>query len=181
MASGDSLILFTPHANEPVTLNYAPLDLRNGHVVLSFDAATNESAVFSAVLPRNYAGGGITVTLIWTAGAVALFRGSLLPSAPVITPLATGNVKWNAAFERHQVGVDDLDTDSFAAAQTTTGVAPATDGTTQYTSIVFTNGAQIDSLAVGESFRVKVTRDAADSGDTMTGDAQLISVELRET
>jgi len=174
MASGDTLCVFTPHSNEPPTTNFATLDLRNSHLVLDFDNTIAESALFGGILPRNYAGGGITVTVLWMAGGVALVH-------DVTTPFATGNVKWNAAFERHQVGTDDLDTDSFATAQTATGAAPGTDGSVQSTSIPFTNGAQIDSLAVGESFRLKVTRDAADAGDTMTGDAELLRVELRET
>jgi hypothetical protein len=180
MASGDTLIVFTPHANEPPATNFATIDLRNGHMVLDFDNTTNESALFGAVLPRNYAGGGITVAILWMGGSAGLLRDAI-SGGDVITPLATGNVKWNAAFERHQLGTDDLDTDSFAAAQTVTSAAPATDGSVQSASIPFTNGAQIDSLAVGESFRLKVTRDAADAGDTMSGDAELLRVELRET
>lgn len=173
MASGDTLIVFTALANEPPATNFATVDLRNSHLVLDFNDTTAESAVFGAVLPRHYAGGGITVTLLWMAGGVAL--------GDLITPLATGNVKWNAAFERHQVATDDLDADSFATAQTVTSAAPTTDGALQSTSIPFTNGAQMDSLAVGESFRIKVIRDAADGADTMTGDAELLRIELRET
>jgi hypothetical protein len=180
MASGDTLCVFTPHANEPPATNFATIDLRNGHMVLDFDGGTAESALFGGILPRNYAGGGITVTLLWMGGSAALLRDAIA-GGDIITPLATGNVKWNAAFERHQVATDDLDTDSFATAQTVTSAAPATDGSVQSASIPFTNGAQIDSLAVGESFRLKVTRDAADAGDTMTGDAELLRVELRET
>ena len=176
MASGDTLIVFTALANEPPATNFATVDLRNSHLVLDFDNTTAESAVFGAVLPRHYAGGGITVTLLWMAGGAALLGDLMTP-----TPLATGNVKWNAQFERHQVATDDLDADSFAAAQTVTSAAPSTDGALQSTSIPFTNGAQMDSLAVGESFRIKVIRDAADGADTMTGDAELLRIELRET
>jgi len=181
MASGDTLVIFTPHANEPPATNYASVDLRNVHLVLDFNDAVAESAVFSGLLPRNYAGGGITVTIVWMGGSAGLLRAAGQPVRDVITPLATGGVKWNAAFERHQAGIDDLDSDSFATAQTATGAAPATDGSTAYTSIAFTSGAQMDSLAVGESFRLKVTRDAADAADTMTGDAELLMIEIRET
>jgi hypothetical protein len=180
MASGDTLVVFTAHSNEPPAANFATIDLRNAHMVLDFDGTTAESAVFGAVLPRNYAGGGIIVTLLWMGGSAALLRDAL-SGGDVITPLATGNVKWNAAFERHQVATDDLDTDSFATAQTVTSAATATDGSVQSASIAFTNGAQVDSLAAGESFRIKITRDAADGADTMTGDAELLRVELRET
>jgi hypothetical protein len=181
MASGDTLVVFTPHSNEPPAANYASVDLRNVHLVLDFNDATAQSAVFSSILPRNYAGGGVTVTIVWMGGSAGLLLAAGQPVRDVITPLATGSVKWNAAFERHQAGTDDLDTDSFATAQTAAGAAPTTDGSTQYTSIAFTSGAQMDSLAVGESFRLKITRDAGDGTDTMTGDAELLCVELRET
>ena len=64
MASGDTLIIFTPLANEPPTSNYATLDTRNNHPCLDFDASTNESAIFSGIMPQSYAGTtGITVYL----------------------------------------------------------------------------------------------------------------------
>ena len=64
MASGDTLLVLTPLHNEPPSANAATIDLRNQHAVLDFDAATDESAVFGGVLPRNYAGGGVTITLV---------------------------------------------------------------------------------------------------------------------
>ena len=39
----------------------------------------------------------------------------------------------------------------------------------------------MDSLAVGESFRIKITRDADNGSDTMAGDAQLFAVKVKET
>lgn len=164
MASGDTLYTATAYANEPPSSNYATLDTRNQHPVLDFDADTDESAVFAGVLPRAYAGGGLTVRLGWMA-----------------TSATSGNVVWNVAIERWQDETDDLDSDSFAAAQAATAAAPGTSGAVQYTDVAFTHGAQMDSLAAGEGFRLKVTRDADNGSDTMAGDAELISVEVRET
>ena len=65
MASGDTLLIFTPLSNEPPSVNPATLDTRNAHPVLDFDAVVPEAAVFSAVMPRHYAGGGVTVYLHW--------------------------------------------------------------------------------------------------------------------
>ena len=45
-------------------------------------------------------------------------------------------------------------------------------------SIAFLN-AEIDGLLVGESFRIKIIRDAV--SDTMTEDAQLLRIEIKET
>ena len=164
MASGDSLVIFTPKDYEPPAATFATLDLRNQIPVLDYDAATDESAVFGGFLPRHYAGGGITVTLVWMAST------------------ATSAVtRWAAAFERHDAGGTDLDADSFAAVQTVSGTAVTPTGATIYTSVAFTSGAQMDSLAAGESFRLKVTREASNAGDTMAGDAELLRVELKET
>lgn len=164
MASGNSLITFYPQGNQPPATNFATLDLRNSHAVLDFDATTAEDAIFAGVLPRHYAAGGLTVVVQWMASSAT-----------------SGNCKWNVAIERNEDEGTDLDADSFATAQTATGAAPATSGMVQYTAITFTNGAQMDSVAVGEHFRIKVTRDAADGGDTMASDAELLAVEIRET
>lgn len=51
MASGDTLLIFTPQCNEPPAVDFATLDLRNSHLVLDFDATAIESAVgFEALL-----------------------------------------------------------------------------------------------------------------------------------
>ena len=165
MASGNTLCVFTPQAGLPPASNYATLDLRNvAHLVLDFDASTEEAAYFEGVLPRHYAGGGITLRLCWMA-----------------TSATSGNVVWGACFERHDDEATDLDADSFASEQTATSAAPATSGAVQYVDIAFTDGAQLDSLATGEHFRIKIARKAADGSDTISGDAELLSVELRET
>lgn len=161
MASGNTLCAFTPQNNQPPASNFATLDTRNGIPVLDFDAATDEDAIFGGILPRNYTSGGLTVTIHWTA-----------------TSATSGNVKWNAQIERMN---HDLDSDSFAAAQTTTTACNGTSGIIATTAITFTDGAQMDSLAVGEAFRLKVTRDANDAADTMTGDAELHRIEIKET
>ncbi|NIQ10453.1 MAG: hypothetical protein GWO10_16275, partial [candidate division Zixibacteria bacterium] len=46
-------------------------------------------------------------------------------------------------------------------------------------NVTFTDGADMDSIAVGEGFRMKITRDA--TNDTATGDAELRFVEIKET
>jgi len=50
-------------------------------------------------------------------------------------------------------------------------------------SPAFTDGAQMDSLANGEAYRLKIRRDAdGTSGtDDITTDAELVAVVLRET
>jgi hypothetical protein len=54
-----------------------------------------------------------------------------------------------------------------------------TSGNVDIVNVTFTDGADMDSVAVGEGFRMKITRDAA--SDTATGDAELRFVEIKET
>ncbi len=163
MASNDTLVVFTPLANEPPASGYATLDQRNGRACLDFDATTQELAAFSGVMPRNYAGGGITVYLHWRASSAT-----------------SGTCRWGTQFE---AGTSDNDSDSFASALSAGGTASATSGIRTVTSIAHANGSEIDSIAVGDEFRLHVVRDAAGlSGtDDMTGDGELYKVELKET
>lgn len=162
MASGDTLLIFTPLHNEPPSSNFATLDLRNGHPVLDFDGGSNEDAVFTGVMPRSYGGGGLTVYIHYAVAGVS------------------GDIDWDVAFERIGDQQQDIDSDGFAAVNSVDGTTvPATAGLVDIVNVAFTEGADMDSIAVGESFRLKLTRDAV--SDTNTDDAQLIAVEIKET
>ena len=163
MASGDTLCMFTPLHNEPPSSNPMTLDTRNQHPVLDADATTNESAVFSAIMPRNYGGGGITA-----------YHHYAMSSAEANT------VDLDGSFERIGDQQQDLDSDGFAGVQSVDNTTvPGTSGLVDVIAIPFTDGAQIDSIAVGEGFRYKVTRDAA--SDDAAGDLELRFVEIKET
>lgn len=163
MASGDTLYVFSPLGAEFPASNYATLDTRNNHSVLDFDDTTAETAYFKGVMPQNYAAGGITVILHWAA-----------------TSATTGTIGWNVAFEAMKDGGHDIDADSFAAANTLTAeTVDATAGIMDIGSVTFTDGADMDSVAAGDAFRLSIARDVAN--DTAAGDAELIAVELRET
>lgn len=163
MASGQTLVVFGPASNQPPASAYATPDVRNSILVLDFDAATDESAVFAGVMPRNYAAGGLTVTL------------------HVMHSTATsGTSRWQAQFERMNTGQDS---DSFATANSAACTANGTSGIISTATITFTDGAQIDGLLAGEPFRLKVTRDADGTTgiDDATGDAELVTIEIKET
>lgn len=161
MASGNSLCTFFPADDEPTATNYATLNLSATalHPVLEFDTTTAEAAVFSGILPRNYAGGGITVYVTWAIAATS------------------GTVGWTIEIERSNTSIG---ADSFASAQTIT--AATVSGTTlipSVTNVAITDGANMDSLAVGELFRVRLKRDVAN--DTAAGDAFFLGLEIKET
>lgn len=167
MASGDTLLIFTPAANLAPASAYATFDQRNGHLVLDFDGSTDEEAVFSGVMPANYsAATGLTVVIFCA-----------------FTSATTGSVRWQAAIERIDVSSLDIDSDSFASFQSGGGSAPGTSGQVIAVTITLTAGAQVDSLVAGEAFRLKIRRDAdGTSGtDDITTDAELIAVHVKDT
>lgn len=162
MASGNTLLAFFPGDNMPPATNYATFNTRNGQLVLEFDTTTQEGSYFRGVLPRHYAGGGITVYLHWMAATAT-----------------SGTIGWDVAFENNSDGTD-LDADSFATAQTVTAATVnAASGVQSITNVAVTDGANVDSITVGQSFRLRVRRDVAN--DTAAGDAQLMAIELKET
>ena len=57
--------------------------------------------------------------------------------------------------------------------QSSTDAASGTLTRPTETVITFTNGAQMDNLAAGEPFMLRIFRDADNGGDTLTGDAQM--------
>lgn len=167
MASGNTLLTFLPTDNEPPSSNYATLDTRNGHPVLDFDGSTDEEAVFTGVLPRHYAGGGLTVYV-----------------HVAFTSATSGSGRLQADIERIDASSLDIDSDSFTGTFQSAGVsAPGTSGQVVVGTITFTSGAQMDSLAAGEPFRLKIRRDAdGTSGtDDITTDMELVAVEVKET
>jgi hypothetical protein len=124
---------------------------------LDFDDTTDESAIFVSVCPQgaNLAS-GLSITLIWTASTAT-----------------SGACVWDASLERMTT---DIDIDSFDTAASVTTTTNATSGVPNYSTITLTT---IDSLTEGDGFRLKINRDANNGSDTMTGDAELIAVEVR--
>ncbi len=148
---------FTATDNQPTATAFATLDTRNSIAVLDFDDAATESAVFVGILPEAASlGSGLIVSLRWMA-----------------TTATSGDVRWSVAWEK---STTDLDSDSFDTATAATVTTNGTSGIVTVTNITCTN---IDSLAAGDLFRLRVQRLGADGADSMTGDAELVAVEIR--
>lgn len=162
MASGATLVTFHPYQSESPSSNYATAGLRNGHPTLQFDDTTSWVSTFTGILPRSYAGGGLTVYV--HASAIA----------------TSGTMGWLIGIERMDDSTLDIDADSFASNVTVTAsTVPGTSGQTLILNGVFTSGAAMDSLAAGEQFRLKVARDVAN--DNAVGNVEIISIEIKET
>jgi hypothetical protein len=147
----------TPMTSQPPGSSFATLDTRNSIAVLDFDADAAEAITWVDVMPEGAdLTSGLKIRLHWTA-----------------TTATSGNCVWSVALERLNT---DIDSDSFDTAQTGTGAANGTSGIPTVTEITITT---IDSIIAGDGYRLKVSRVATDGSDTMTGDAELICVEVR--
>jgi len=161
MASGQTLVTFGVQQNMPPTSNPATLVVRNGRLFLAFDTTTGEGAVFRGTMPQNYSN---------TTG-VTVYVTSMAQSA------TSGTIGWTIEFER---ATTDQDSDSFATAQTiTAATVSGTSGITTTSSVAVTKGANMDSIVAGDDFYLRIIRDVAN--DNAAGDAQLQSIEIRET
>ncbi len=154
---------FFPYDNEPPTSAYATLGIRNQHPTLDFDPSSVEGAIFSAIMPSSYAGGNIEITIYWCANGAT-----------------SGDVIWRMVFER--VTGQDIDSDSFASNNdSAASTASGTDGILTAVTTTITAGAGgTDSIAAGEMFRLKIQRNASSGSDTLTVDAQLLGVKMKE-
>jgi len=162
MASGDSLLIFTPQCNEPPYNNIAIPDRRNQHPIL--DMAIDEIAIFSSVLPRHYSGNGLTIYLHYA-----------------MTSAEVNDIKLETYIERIGDQQQNLDSDGFAAAQNTGDITvPGTTGLVDIITTTHANGGEMDSLAIGEGFRLKVKRIAV-AGTDAADDLELRFVEIKET
>ena len=122
--------------------------------VLDFDATTDESAQQHIMLPADWSG-AIDVLIKWLAAATS------------------GDVIWAV----QTICVADAETDdpAFNTASTVTDTAK---GTTLQTNDAAITGVTATGCAAGELLHLKISRDADAGGDTMTGDARLIGVEV---
>ena len=160
MASGDSLLALDPLSNRPPAANFATVDLRGEFVVLDFDDTTNEQAQFHAIVPSHYSGGDLKAVLTWTSSTAT-----------------SGNAKLKCELTRLSAGVNLDALPSPDGSDEVTVAAPTTSGDLV---VDLTDPITISGLTSGETLRVLITRLATDAGDTLVGDVELVSIELRE-
>ena len=135
---------------------------RNGRKLLEFQDSADESVSWTTRLSPSYAGGGLDFEIAACAES------------------ATGGT---AEFELsiEALGSQDLDSDGFAAAQSGTFTANATNGNLSIVTISFSDGAQMDSVPAGGLYRVRLLRDVSASTGSMVGDGlQLLIMNADE-
>ena len=139
----------------------ASFGTRNSRPMWAFDDTTAESIEAHGLKAANYSAGTINVVIEWAADTAT-----------------SGNGGWDVSIESVTPDADDLDSDSFASAQSGSDTTASVAGETIETTVTFTQ-AQADSVADGEMFRIRISRDTAVSGD-LTGDIQLFTVRVYE-
>lgn len=150
-------ILFPGPVEFPATNPATPAVLANGRDALAFDDTTSESIIFAFPMPAQYAAGTITLKVYYAMDTAT-----------------TGDVDLDASIEA-VTDAELVDLDSFDTVNSVDGTTvPGTANDRDSVSITLTNK---DSVAVGESVRLKLARDVA---DTASGDLWVVGVELQE-
>lgn len=130
---------------------------RNNRPVVELNAG--DEVYFSAFMPEEYDGYGFRNRVAWVSAS----------------DQTTGSCQLRVAFERMQEGIESVDLDNFATDQTLDDLIP--DGNKLVISEKYFDDTEIDQIAAGDPFRIRVKRIA--SGDTMTGACQVYLVELK--
>lgn len=132
-------------------------------LVYAFDAATIEYLDFKVAI-RGYAGGGFTVDYYWSAASAT-----------------SGVCRWSGAFRRVADDAEDIDASQTYDYNDTDCTAATVSGEVAYDTVTFTDGADADSVANGDICIFRVRRNASHANDTMTGDAELWGILIRES
>lgn len=153
--------VLTPNSAEFPAANFPALLINaQRRPVLGFDAATNETCYWTAIVPQG-----------WTGTITALVY-------YVMASATSGDVDVDVAVEAVTAAdATDLDAatsfDTINSTDNTT--VPATAGYMDVVSVTLTNN---DSSAAGDYIRFSLARDAA--SDTATGDMQILGMEIRD-
>lgn len=172
MASGQPVVLL--NAISPPSTSFAAYTVRLGASsppeqvpCWAFDAAADEYLDFYCTL-TGYGGGGLTFT-IKSMAATATTGGALI----------------GLAIRRIQDDAEDVDVaQTYDYNEVRVPVASAS-GEFTYDTITFTNGADMDNLANGEDFILRMRRRGSDNtattGDDAAGDFQFVSWSCLES
>lgn len=150
-------------AGQQLTSSFPQL-VRNGTnfpvLGLAYDAAAAEAA-FWFMRAITYGSGNLTVTLDWYADTAS-----------------SGDVIWGVQLAAITPNIDtqDVETKALATANTFTDTHLGTTGQRLHECDVTVSN--LDSLANADAVWLRIYRDAAAGGDTMTGDAILTGITV---
>ncbi len=129
------------------------------------DGATSYLDCYGTMGP-DYAGGGLTVRLPWASTAT------------------TGDARIGVAFRAFPDDAEDIDSTAFTYDYNlVTITAASAAGETVYDNVTFSDGSDMDSVGLGETFIMRIERVGGDAADTMSGTFRLLAhnIQIRET
>ena len=171
MASGNEMFRASAMSGIPPASSYPDLGVLAGGATPAeqiprwgFDDSSVEYLDFVLELPASYSGGGLTISFK-TGGAAT-----------------SGAYVLSAAIRRIQDDAEDIDSaHSYDFNDSSAITTPSAVGEVGYDNITFTSGADMDSLAAGEMFVLRIRRNTGSGSDTMTGDMYFYSLVGKET
>jgi hypothetical protein len=140
-----------------------------GYETLSYDTAVVQTAYFGGILPDKYGGGGITVEI--------MYAGSLSNPDP---NGGAATVEMSVTWERATPVLDSLNANSYGT-EIVTVSTPASLAWFLRSSVHVFTPAQLDSLGVGDGFRVRVRRNTGSVDDDYAGAVNVWLIRVFET
>lgn len=143
------------------------VDALNGTVTTvgvhkTLDISNANYSYWETSMPSTYGGGGLTIDVYLA-----------IDSDTDGGHTATIDI----GLMRHQADTDDLDSDSFASDNSSSSFAHLTSARlTRKRTVSFTDGADMDSIAAGESFTLRLRQNGS-----VSGNVKIIAVHIRET
>lgn len=127
------------------------------HKTITFDADSQENAIFESLIPSTYTSGNLQLDILWVAES------------------GSGDVLWQAQLEGVTPDSDSINSDSY-------GVIVELLETAASSNQISKGQMTIPSgqVGAGELFRLKVTRAAGSGSDSLDADSEILRLALRE-
>lgn len=168
MAQGETQLIVTA---EQGVINYcqtttspfgARLFNRNNRPCLLFIDSTFTFSFFHLIMPQHYGGNGIEINLHFTCTT------------------STGDIYWLANVQNNASG-DDIDSGTYGSSAATLQGPDGPDAGNAITVATLTiPPTDMDNMAAGDAFVLRIGRIGSYGTDTCTGMAQLHVIEIRE-
>lgn len=167
-------IILTPQSSCGPSTNFATHDTIAGGStppeevsVLDFDPDASEYRDFKFALPSGYDGGGLDITIYY----------SMTSDHDEGTP---HKVRWEVAIRRINDDAEDINGAHAYQYNGVSDTVPSEIGEISVAHILFSDGADMDSLAASEMAILRIYRDHDHADDTGTGDAELQMITIKE-
>lgn len=169
MASGDSILTLLPQNSTP-TATLAAFQFfiagtstpNENFIVLLYDNSPQWYADFYVVMPQHYDGNGLTCEVVTGASG------------------SSGTHRFEIAFRLVETSVD-IDATSHTYVYNGVSSSVPTQGQRVSGTILFTDGADMDSVTAGDFCVIRVTRNVDHGEDNSANNGYLYYVDIKET